>query len=107
MGKELRGNFRATGWARKCKLLHIIGNRDGLPECHSRPKPTTGKGFGGIGTALEIAPADPGRETRIPHLNPGAFPGPLLRGSSRSHFRRRPERVKIKQDFVVPHCQMF
>ncbi len=107
MGKELRGNFPTAARAGKCKLLHIIGNRNGLPECHGPPETHDRQGFWRYLDGAGISQFADRREARIPHLNPGTFPGPLRRGSLRSHFRRMPESVKINSDLVVPHCQMF
>ena len=108
MEKELRGNFQTAERARKCKLLHIIGNRDGLPECHGPPETHGRQGFwrhsrDGPGISLRRS----GREARIQHLKPGTFPASPWRGSLRSHFRKMPETVKINKGLVVLLCQTF
>src|SRR6266446_5606811 len=95
-GKGLREDGGTTDAAFKCKLLHIIGNRDGCRRVHrSSVKAVTDKGFGYLFRRVFSLLALRNSQGRARIEKPG--------GSLRSHFRMGSESIKIWSDTVRPH----
>src|SRR6266849_6735350 len=102
-GKELRGVPGITRQARKCKLLHIIGNRDGLPRHSPMQQSHDGQGFwafSALKTVLRLAYPAWGTFSAS-----GSITREESRISSRAHFLRRllPARCAVVACQTLPN----